>query len=525
MNTLDLSKKRWFLLAIFAIAILFRIPDLGLKSIWGDEATSIYVSMGVTTANDHPPGYYFLSGLAVKLFGLDEFQTRIVSAICGLLLIWGIYLWCELLHRNWPSFPRSLGLISSFWIAVSPYFIQLSQEGRPYSLLAAAAAWSSYFFLLILEKKGVFAKESEPLPNIILPVVGYVLTTALGMYSHHFAWFIPLSQGIFWLYLLAARPQHRKNLLVFALIFLVLLLCYLPILSDTVSKVTARSRGIEASQRQLSLMYYFTNPVISVFYFTTGYFFSGLRTNAAFAIGHITQLLIFGLFLISAGGVVIAGLLNLLKQAFKFRAIEPVIYLILGFAVSLFCALTIDTSIARQHSISAVFLTPVIGLGIWALKERLLKIFLGMYGIVLLISLGFYFSINTHPFYQVDWRKAAEYMKGQYRQGDVVYVAHCEREGFYSLRFYGFDRDMVFAKRAVNPENQPTFIDPVTEKKLSEEGILNDLLQKTNRLWFIHGPYYSGQDKQFSQMFDIKSRALFGRDIEICLIENNTPAP
>jgi 4-amino-4-deoxy-L-arabinose transferase-like glycosyltransferase len=526
---MDLSRpstRRTLLLAVLLLAALLRFPDLGSKSIWGDEATSIFVSLGVTTANDHPPGYYFLSGLAVKLFGLGEFQVRFFSALCGLLLVWGLYLLGDRLCRLWKFFPSNLGLTAALMAALSPYFIQLSQEGRPYSELAAVAAWSTYFFLVVLEKKKILGEggTGDPLSSV-LPAMGYILVTALGLYTHYFAWFIIALQGLLWIYLFIRHPHRRSDLAKVLLLPALVFVLFLPILPRIVTLVSARSEGIEASRGVLSLKYYASRPVASAFHFATGYYFTGNESFRSLGANplHALTLALFALLPLL---LFLSGVVAMFRQGKRHAAWEPALIFLLGLLFSLLGAMTIDTSIARQHSISAVFFFIIIALG-WAALPRLWRyVAAAGYGVVLLLSLISYYGQQTHPFYKTDWRSATAYVRQHYRPGDLLYVSFAEREGYYSLKAYGYDQEIVYAKRPSMPEPQSTWINPQTRRRFRDEEILDRLLERSPRLYFVHPPITLSEELQRGANLVISDRRSFGRDLEVCTVtrpQNNSP--
>ncbi|HEX7342841.1 MAG TPA: glycosyltransferase family 39 protein, partial [bacterium] len=429
MNLADDSTRRKLFLCILLLAVLLRVPDLGHKSIWGDEATSIYVSLGVTTANDHPPAYYFLSSLPVRIFGLSEFPLRLASAIFGLLMVWGVFRLGEICSRLWPWIPRSYGLVAALLVTVTPYYIQLAQENRPYSMIAAITAWSCYFFLLILLKMGILGPQEKNTSSSRGALAGYIVTLALGIYSHYFIWLVLASQGLFWLFLFLRRPQHRLKLLRLLMAPAVIFILFLPLLPDTIAKVTTRAPGIEASSGQLSLKYYATRPLASAFHFATGYYFTGEENLSALRSSPLRAILLV-IFAIIPALIFLAGLIcliwptNALNHRQKWG--ELAFFLLTGLAVTLLGAMTIDTSIARQHSISGVYFFMIFALGFIALPAKLRRPAALLYGAIILASWFSYYSLNTHPFYRTDWRAAARYLKASYHAGDLVYVSSAE---------------------------------------------------------------------------------------------------
>src|SRR3989344_9311322 len=61
---------------------------------------------------DHPPLYFWLSGLVVKLFGLGEWQLRIVAVLAGIGVVWLTYILGKKLFNRRAGIVASLVLVS-----------------------------------------------------------------------------------------------------------------------------------------------------------------------------------------------------------------------------------------------------------------------------------------------------------------------------------------------------------------------------------------------------------------------------
>lgn len=156
------------------------------RGFWGDEAwTSMisrlpYSQMLKTTAADfHPPGYYTIIGLLYKFLPPTEVNTRLVSIVFFLLTIFMVYKLASYVRGH------SFGVVSALVVALNPIFFKYAFEARNYTMFAFCAT-GSIFFLLELSKK--FTK---------LRALGFVLFTALGMYTHYYMLFILGTQGLY----------------------------------------------------------------------------------------------------------------------------------------------------------------------------------------------------------------------------------------------------------------------------------------------------------------------------------------
>ncbi|MDW8054659.1 MAG: glycosyltransferase family 39 protein [Anaerolineae bacterium] len=123
----------------FALATLM----LGQRSLWGDEAFSVWASKQALLAlwrglDAQPPLYHTALAVARAMWGESEFAVRFLSALCTVLLVpIGFQL------------ARAMGLrFGADWVALAvgtaPAFTYFAQEARMYALatlLAAVAMW------------------------------------------------------------------------------------------------------------------------------------------------------------------------------------------------------------------------------------------------------------------------------------------------------------------------------------------------------------------------------------------------
>ncbi|OGE00202.1 hypothetical protein A2W45_00480 [Candidatus Curtissbacteria bacterium RIFCSPHIGHO2_12_41_11] len=156
------------------------------RGFWGDEAwTSLisqlpYVDMLKTTAADfHPPGYYTVVELVYKFLPPTEIATRSISIIFYLLTLFMVF--------KLASFVRGklFGLLTALVVATNPIFFTYAFEARNYTMFAFAATGSVYF-LIELSKK--FTRQR---------IIGFILFSALGIYTHYYMFFVLAAQGIY----------------------------------------------------------------------------------------------------------------------------------------------------------------------------------------------------------------------------------------------------------------------------------------------------------------------------------------
>ncbi len=260
--------SNWTVIALLLITVLataLRLYHLDARGLWVDEIfTAIFASADNDLAEvaqgplsspvPTPPLWFFITHFFVKALGSSDAVVRLPSVIAGVLGILAVYKVGETL------FDRTTGLISAFFLAVSPAHLHFSQEARFYAGIVLFSLLSLYFL-----HRGVNSGETKWW-------VGFTIATILNTYTH-LAAFLVLAVEILYACLLlvhhlvaAKRAGATKRLIdTFALPLLISLgvmtICYVPMMPHLI-------RGIKGS-RGLG------NPNdIQGLELTTGYFLS-----------------------------------------------------------------------------------------------------------------------------------------------------------------------------------------------------------------------------------------------------------
>ena len=163
--------------AIYLSLILFlgttlRIYDLGTESFWFDEMYTVHrvsqdfqtLSHQLITKADMTRNalYYIIAHFWVQPFEITEFSIRSLSVLFGVLSIGMMYLvGCQLLDEK-------AGLLSSFFMAVSEFQIEHSQEARFYSLFVLLTLVSIYCYIIALRSRRTQLWVVSGLVNILL---------------------------------------------------------------------------------------------------------------------------------------------------------------------------------------------------------------------------------------------------------------------------------------------------------------------------------------------------------------------
>lgn len=209
---------RLILVVILLVAFLLRIYNLGYESIWMDEAFSVSLAkldfLGIIkgTAKDlHPPLYYLILHVWIKLFGVSEFIIRFMSVIFGVFTVFMVY------KIGVKIFNKEVGTVSALIIALSIFNIYYSQEARMYSLMAMLTLISLYYFIMLFQKRGAGVS------------IGYIFSTIFLIYTHVYGLFILIAQNIYVLLLLPVlRKQSKLNIKKWAFLQFLIILLFSP---------------------------------------------------------------------------------------------------------------------------------------------------------------------------------------------------------------------------------------------------------------------------------------------------------
>ena len=231
--------------AIVLTGLLLRLYDLGTESLWRDEIISIQVAQldpsqigDNRAANFHPPLYYFLLHYWLKLLGSSAFAARLLSALCGTVAILLFY------RIGAYLFSERLGLLGALIFALAEFQVHYAQEVKGYALFALLDLCSFYFLLVFLQQRSLRG------------VSGYVLSTALLLYTHVYGLFSLAAQNLYVLstYFFSHRVNKtdKSKIILWLSVQGLLLLLFLPWLGVLVDQVNHIQRG-----------YWITSPTLS----------------------------------------------------------------------------------------------------------------------------------------------------------------------------------------------------------------------------------------------------------------------
>lgn len=239
----------WIILALATFLRFFRI---GSQSLWADEGNSVVMAhrslaeITVAAAADiHPPLYYWLLSLWVRIFGDSEIALRALSAVWGILTVWLVY------QVGSRLVDRRTGLVAALFAAINPFLIYYSQEVRMYAQVTALAALLFYGLVrFILHESVILPPDGTGTRMAFSGLATAIVVGAsiAGLYTHYT--FLVLILAVTALYLLWVYDSRRRGfvrvrLLHWAMLMIVIALFYLPWASTAVQQLLTWPRSGE----------------------------------------------------------------------------------------------------------------------------------------------------------------------------------------------------------------------------------------------------------------------------------------
>ena len=234
-DRLPIGRSKAALFVLVALGTLLRFWAIGAKTIWLDEAFSIWVANQplwdgwgwLIKLDQHPPLYYTLLAIWQALFGDAQGVVRMFSALCSTGAMLFFYLAAKRITRD-----DITALLATLILALSPFHVRFAQETRMYALLTLLAAAAIYFAARTLDGHGTrrLTRHDWLSPQRWLRLgdvraaVGLSVTQAGVMLTHNTATiFFPLALNLVvlgaWLYrrrtgrLVALRAVNAQRFL------------------------------------------------------------------------------------------------------------------------------------------------------------------------------------------------------------------------------------------------------------------------------------------------------------------------
>lgn len=492
---LEYRRRLWLALVVLGGTFL-RFAGLGTESIWLDEATSLLIArmdlssaIAWAAADIHPPLYYLTLHFWLG-FGESEFAIRALSAVLGVLTIIILYALAREL------FDPDVGVLSALLLSLSPMHIWYSQEARMYAMVAAWSLLASYFLVLALARRQARYW------------LGYVLASALALYTHYFELFVLLFQNLFILYWLWRKrgesagpsrvhlePRSALPWKSWVMAELAIALLFLPWVPVIYRQVSGGGGGwVEKAIGRPSLY----SLVDTWLHFSIGlereFYPVGLRRVAY---------VLFAVCILSALMTLLPGLRRRLAAPAQAGSSSEapwhgqardystgLLFCILYVAVPLLSAwLVSQVKPMYTHRYLLPFVPPyciIVACGLRAIKWNWLRL-----AIILCLTLTL--LVGNWNAWRIgqkdDWRWASSYVLARARPGDVV---------LFLPRWMAKPFDYYAQGRMVTSMDLPI---PVTEQAAVD--VATDIAHQFKRAWlFWQRGHYSDPDGMVKQLFD-----------------------
>ncbi len=467
------------LIVILAAGFFIRLWNLGEESIWIDEAHTLRVAqlpfhdvLDSVSGDIHPPLHFLLAKITVTLFGDSEFALRFRSTIFGVLSILVTWLVARRL------FGPGTALVTALLLALSPFHIHYSQDGRMYALLALLSSLS-FFFLLEMTRKA-----SRRV------VAGYLLSTTLLLYTHYYGVILlGVHNLLFFAAAAAGAPGYRQGIGRWLLLQGAIVLLFVPWLGFMVHVTSSQLAG-EVVILPAPGLKKLVGPFIT---------YSGSRV----------ALVLYGLLALNA----VAPVLRLFRRLgtsglfIPFERSLPgkdhyrggrIPLLLTWLAVPIVGPIVLSQFVSpffqTRYTIgSSIAFYILIAAGITSLSGRATRAI----AIALLIALGlggawqYQHAENKEP-----WREIAAYLDSAATQDDLF---------LFSANFCIFPFDYYSEKPEVTRKSFPPAYGPVDESNIAH---LDSAVAGFDRIWLVEA--YSTDSaglvpSRLGQMFDLLS--------------------
>lgn len=161
---LEFRNRNIFLILLFLLSTVFLFSNLWIGDLGLDSCAYATISRSILRTNDwivphyehckefldcwlHPPLFYWMTAISFKIFGVNEFGARFISALLGVLTILLVY---GIGHR--VSRSHKIGFLSAFVLLTTQPFLDLGRKCQLDVPLAFFMTLSVLLFILALEK-------------------------------------------------------------------------------------------------------------------------------------------------------------------------------------------------------------------------------------------------------------------------------------------------------------------------------------------------------------------------------------
>jgi hypothetical protein len=441
-------------------AFALRLQELGTKSLWSDEGLTLrraeqpiglifqnvnLIPLGpdyqdgseleaVKTPDLHPPLYFLLMHVWIRLAGTSEFSLRFPSVAAAIIALPLLYTLARSLMN------RETGLWAVLLGAISPFFLWYAQEARMYSLLVVLSLASVCALLPLL--------EDRPRPRAYLVFVG----VTLALLYTHYAGFILLGFEALVYGILRLRARRREALIALAVVA-VALIPLAPFVWRTV-----QSEPFSFTHRPLSDI---------------------LReTSSAFSLGP-SRAAVYPLWLLSPFLVLLVVGALMLDVSDRRRVwMIGLGYLTLPVLAQYVLSLAKPNYMNPRHLMTvAPAWELIIAQGLTTLRRRWWPALVIVLGSVLFLrGRADYNILTSHRFWKDDIRGAVQYIEARAQPGDAIVLHHPVIRLTFDYYYDGPYPEVVIPRFGNNDDTEEA------------RRTFSEWAQRYGRIWFLYGP-------------------------------------
>ncbi|MBP7791685.1 MAG: glycosyltransferase family 39 protein [Candidatus Goldbacteria bacterium] len=393
-----MNRKEFILFTtIVVIGVFLRFFGIGSQSVWIDEyitadfanENNILKTFISSYANDpHPPLYYMLVHIFMKLFGTSEMSLRFVSFLFGVINIFIVYKLCR------SFFSQEISFITLIFFTFSSYNIYYSQEARMYTMFLTFSLLIVYYFIISV-KYNYFTEKS------------FVAFSILGLYTHTYTILLLVILNL--LYFIKYREDIRQELWIKA--NLAIAIFAIPLIPFYVKTLLTA----HVSHR----MNMFIAPFLTFKSFMCG-------LTIGLNVFTILTVLIFLLL------IVIAVISN--RRYKEKKVIEILLYISLLFVLIPWVESLFGKPVYSDRTLIpvSVFFIIILSVGVSYLF-RSAKIFVVvLYLLINLVSLYNYYFVDKYR--KIDYKKFYETISENYKKNEVIIHTHVT--SYASFEYY-----------------------------------------------------------------------------------------
>ena len=424
MNLFFLYKHRIILIGFFIVGAILRLWDITEHSYWIDELYSAARAIPEKDLLDvyywgpepHPPAHYILLWISYNLFGYHEIVGKLISAIAGTLCIPAIY------FLGKTMFSKGVGFNAAILLTITPALIYYSQEARAYELLVLFSILSSYFFLLIQDKRTYFYTFL------------YLISSIFLINLHFYGIWIFAAQVVL-ISISLCRSLNKKDMIFYLFTSSIIFASYIPLISQMIQAASNGATWIQGIEITTYLFEAFSA------YFGSANMFRPYQVTEISLVG----LAFFALFAISFTK------LSMNKKLSKgFCYISLVFFFV--YIVSISMEALLAPMFNNRNSLPALpFIILVIA---WCLNQIEIK------RIYVLSSIGAFLILSNINFYnnleRENWRgviKQASTIESPYKNKNHIYVSAWEGEWNVYKRWLDIDDMEIMGLKDLQIEN------------------------------------------------------------------------